>query len=492
VICDVDPRAIEALTSPQRPIVISPRRDGGPIAPSVAPGAPDLGLFLPYSPLHHLLVRGVGAPLVMTSGNHSDDPIAHADDDAVARLGALVDGFLTHDRPIHIRCDDSVVRATPRRLQVLRRSRGYAPEPLRLPCDPARAVLAVGGELKCTVAITRGPEVVVGHHLGDLEHLATYQSFLQSVAHLPALYGVTPELVAHDLHPEYLSSKFARELDLPTVGVQHHHAHVAAGMVEHQRRDPVVALAFDGLGYGPDATLWGGEVLVADLEGYERVGHLRPVPMPGGAAAIREPWRMAAVWSERATGDTLDVPGVPSSRVTEVLDLAGGAPTVTTTSMGRLFDAVAVLLGGRTTVSYEAQAAIELESAARRVAPGDAPRLDGLVTIERVGGMDVLDPSPLVARLAADRAAGAPVEVLAAAFHEAIGRAAATVAADVARERGIDAVVLTGGVFQNARLTEVVERALADRGLRVLVHERVPPNDGGLSVGQAAIAAAST
>ena len=321
-LCDLDRRAIEALTSRQRPIVICPRRIGGPIAPSVAPGAPDLGVFLPYSPLHHLLARGVGVPLVMTSGNRSDDPIAHADDDAVARLGALVDAFLTHDRPIHIRCDDSVVRATPRRLQVLRRSRGYAPEPLRLPCEPSRAVLAVGGELKCTVAVTRGPEVVVGHHLGDLEHLATYQSFLQSVAHLPALYGVTPELVAHDLHPEYLSSKFAADLDLPTVGVQHHHAHVAACMVEHQRREPVVALAFDGLGYGPDGTLWGGEVLVAGLEGYERVGHLRPVPMPGGAAAIREPWRMAAVWCEQATGDTLDVPGVPASRVAEVLALA--------------------------------------------------------------------------------------------------------------------------------------------------------------------------
>src|SRR3954468_7943232 len=215
--------------SGSRPARPRPRRASSAtaIADAVAPGLPDLGVFLPYSPLHHLLVRGVGAPLVMTSGNRSDDPIAHDDADAVARLGGLVDAFLTHDRPIHIRCDDSVVRATPARLQVLRRSRGYAPQPLPLPGVPSRAVLAVGGELKCTVAVTREHDVVAGHHLGDLEHLATYESFLQSLEPLPALYGVVPDVVAHDLHPEYLSSKLAQELDVPTVAVQHHHAHVA-------------------------------------------------------------------------------------------------------------------------------------------------------------------------------------------------------------------------------------------------------------------------
>ena len=431
----------------------------------------------------------------MTSGNRSDDPIAHDDADAVARLGPLVDAFLTHDRPIHIRCDDSVVRATPRRVQVLRRSRGYAPEPLRLPGAASRAVLAVGGELKCTIAVTREHDVVAGHHLGDLEHLATYESFLQSLAHLPALYGVSPEVVAHDLHPEYLSSKLARDLDVPTVAVQHHHAHVAACMVEHERRDPVVALAFDGLGYGPDGTLWGGEVLVAGFDGFERVGHLRSVPMPGGAAAIREPWRMATVWGELATGDAIAVRGVDPARVADVRDLAGRPSTLTTTSMGRLFDAVAVLLGGRTSVSYEAQAAIELEWSARRAAPGDRVDLADLADLVSVvdgdGGL-VLDPGALVARLVAERRAGTDVAVLSAGFHEAIGRAAVRVAAEIARTRGIDAVVLTGGVFQNTYLTEVVECGLAAEGLRVLVHARVPPNDGGLSIGQAAIAALGT
>ncbi len=238
----------------------------------------------------------------MTSGNLSDEPIAHDDDDGVARLGPLVDGLLTHDRPIHIRCDDSVVRAGAGRLQLLRRSRGYAPEPLPLPFVARRAVLAVGAELKSTVSVAKGRMVVPSHHIGDLEHLATHRSFVQALDHLCRLYGVTPEVVAHDLHPEYLSTKLALGLELPTLGVQHHHAHVAACMIEHGQTAPVLGLAFDGLGYGPDGTLWGGEVLVADLTGYERVGHLVAMPMPGGVAAIREPWRMAAVWAAAAGG----------------------------------------------------------------------------------------------------------------------------------------------------------------------------------------------
>ena len=489
--CDLDHHAIDALTSARRPIVLCARRADAPVAPSVAPRAPDLGLFLPYTPLHHLLLRGTRSALVMTSGNHSDDPIVYTDDDAVARLGELVDAFLVHDRAIHIRCDDSVVRATPGRLQVLRRSRGYAPEPLPLPGTPKAAVLAVGGELKCAVAVTRGSEVVAGHHLGDLEHLATYRSFLQSVDHLPALCGVVPELVAHDLHPEYLSAKFARDLDAPTLAVQHHHAHVAACMVEHGRRDPVVALAFDGLGYGPDGTLWGGEVLVADFDGSERVGHLRSVPIPGGAAAIREPWRMAAVWHEAATGAVLSVPGVAPSRVADVLDLARGGATSTTTSMGRLFDAVAVLLGGRTAVTYEAQAAIELEWAARCVArttcratttsstSSSTPTPARSSSIRRGCSPDSPPPAPPAlrphcSRLRSTRRSGAPRPTWAPRWRS---------------HAGIDAIVLTGGVFQNARLTEIVQQALADRGFEVLVHGRVPPNDGGLAIGQAAIAA---
>ena len=247
----------------------------------------------------------------MTSGNISDEPIAHDDDDAVARLGPLVEGLLTHDRPIHIRCDDSVVRTSPGRVQVLRRSRGYAPEPLPLPFTAPCQVLAVGAELKSTVSVAKGAFVVPSHHIGDLEHLATHRSFLQAIDHLCDLYGVVPDVVAHDLHPEYRSTKLAAELDLPAVGVQHHHAHVASCLVEHGREGPVLGLAFDGLGYGPDGTLWGGELLVADLAGYERVGHLASVPMPGGVAAIREPWRMAAVWLARAGDRAAAVRALP-------------------------------------------------------------------------------------------------------------------------------------------------------------------------------------
>ena len=371
-LCVLDGRALAALASPRKPIVLAPRQPGADVADGVAPNLAELGLLLPYSPLHHLMLRAVGRPLVMTSGNISDEPIAHDDDDAVARLGPLVEGLLTHDRPIHIRCDDSVVRTSPGRVQVLRRSRGYAPEPLPLPFTAPCQVLAVGAELKSTVSVAKGAFVVPSHHIGDLEHLATHRSFLQAIDHLCDLYGVVPDVVAHDLHPEYRSTKLAADLDLPAVGVQHHHAHVASCLVEHGREGPVLGLAFDGLGYGPDGTLWGGELLVADLAGYERVGHLASVPMPGGVAAIREPWRMAAVWLARAGDRAAAVralPDVEAATCEAVLDLAGSPLSLSTTSMGRLFDAVAALIGGRRRVSYEAQAAIELEALARRRSP---------------------------------------------------------------------------------------------------------------------------
>ena len=474
----IDDVAASALTSPRRPIVLVPRRPSGALAEGVAPRLPEVGLLLPYSPLHQLLSDGVGRPLVLTSGNLSDEPIAHDDADAVERLGPLVDGFLSHDRPIHIRCDDSVARARGGRLQVLRRSRGYAPEPMALPTAARGHILALGAELKSTIAVAKGSSVVASHHIGDLEHLATYRSFRQAVAHMCALYGVHPEVVVCDLHPEYLSSKFAADLDLPVMRVQHHHAHVAACMAEHGRVAPVVALAFDGLGYGEDGSWWGGEVLVADLMSAERVAHLRPMPMPGGAAAIREPWRMAAVWAGRSA-----VTGVP---VDVILDLAARPQTPATTSIGRLFDAAAATLGGRHRVSYEGQAAIELEALARSIDRDHAPRFEGAVTTAD----GILDPTELMRRLVEDRDGGIDVALLAAGFHEAIGRAAAVMAATIAREHDIDAVVLTGGVFQNTRLSEIVESSLRTLDLDVLVHEQIPPNDGGISIGQAAIAAA--
>ncbi|MGH9070029.1 MAG: Sua5/YciO/YrdC/YwlC family protein, partial [Acidimicrobiales bacterium] len=462
------------------------------------------GIMLAYSPLHHLLMSGVGRPLVMTSGNLSDDPIAHLDEDAIARLGALVDGVLTHDRSIYIRCDDSVVRSTPRRVQLVRRSRGYAPEPLALPGAARRQVLAVGAELKSTVSVAKASMVVASHHIGDLEHLASYESFLQATGHLCHLYGVTPEVVAHDLHPEYLSTKYALEMDLDPFPVQHHHAHVASCLAEHGHTDKVLGIAFDGFGMGTDATLWGGEMLVADLHGFERVGHLAPVLVPGGSAAVREPWRMALSWAFSGVGPDAAAslgPGL-DPRWEAVLGIVERGQGVITTSVGRLFDAVSAMLGVRGTVTYEGQAAIELEALARRVPRSAAPcypmevrsSMPGVTGTRAPGNGQpattaVLDPTPLLAAVLDDIGRGVDPALVAAGFHEGLGRGAAGLATRLADERGLDTVALSGGVFQNARLTDIIEDSLLEAGLKVLVHGLVPPNDGGISVGQAAIAA---
>ncbi len=488
-VAHVSDEASEALRSPARPIVLMPGRGNG-LSGAVAPGLAEVGLVLPYSPLHHLLLSDVDRPLVMTSGNLSDEPIAHLDDDAVRRLGPLVDGLLTHDRPIHIRCDDSVVRATGTRTQTLRRSRGFAPAPIALLRPTPVPLLAVGAELKSTVAVARDRSVVVSHHIGDLEHLASYEMFLQAIDHLCHLYDIEPAAVVHDLHPEYLSTKVATDLDLPAVAVQHHHAHVAACLVDNGRSDTVVGLAFDGLGYGDDGSLWGGEVLVADLESYERVGHLRPIAMPGGGAAIREPWRMARAWLIAAgCQDQAPTPLVDERRRADVDQLVAMAQGPTTTSIGRLFDAIGAIVTGRAIATYEAQAAIELEALARRVERRQAPAWPGATTLDPIGDRVQFDPRPLVTAVVGALQRGTPAEIVAARTHETIGRAAAAMAVVAATNADLGTVALTGGAFQNARLTEIVVDTLTRAGLEVLLHRHVPPNDGGISVGQAAIAA---
>jgi len=410
----------------------------------------------------------------------------------------MVDVILTHDRAIHIRCDDSVVRAPPTRsgtqpgqdtVQMVRRSRGYAPEPIALVRPTLRQVLAVGAELKNTVAVAKGGNVIASHHIGDLEHLAAYRSFLQAVEHLCRLTGVAPDLVAHDLHPEYLSTKFATEADLPTLGVQHHHAHIASCLVDHGREEPVLGVAFDGLGMGPDGTMWGGEFLVADLDGFRRVGHLRTVPLAGGNQAVREPWRMALAWARTAVGSEAAEAygrGV-DERWEAVLAMVERPDTLVTTSAGRLFDAVAALCGLRPRVTYEAQAAIELEAACAAIPVGEAPDWNVELTTEAT--LTVVDPSPLVARVIDERRRGTAVSRISAGFHDGLGRSVAEVATGLAVDNGLDTVALSGGVFQNARLTEVVVGHVAAAGLAVLTHERLSPNDGAISVGQAAIAA---
>ncbi len=492
-LCLLGVEAEKALVSPRRPIVLVPKAPAAGarvrLSDAVAPVVGELGLMLPYSPLHHLLLEEVARPLVMTSGNLSDDPIAFEEDDACRRLGPLVDGLLTHDRPIHVRCDDSVLRAGPGYRQVVRRSRGYAPEPLLLPEPARRQVLATGAELKNTVSLAKGSWLVTSHHIGDLEHLATYRSFLQATGHLCRLFGVEPEVVAHDLHPEYLSTKWAQDTGLELLGVQHHHAHVVSCMVEHGQLGPVLGVAFDGLGYGADGTLWGGEFLVCDVSSYRRVGHLLPLSLPGGQAAIREPWRMALCWVAAAAGQEAAAALGPEldSRWPAALSLVRAGAGPVTSSVGRLFDAVAALLGLRLAVTYEGQAAIELEALARKGDPARQPLYEAEMVDQ--GGATVLDPRPLLGTLLAERASGADPADMAAAFHLGLGRATAEVAARLASDADVSTVVLSGGVFQNVVLSDVVGRRLAGQGLEVLVHHEVPANDGGISVGQAAVAA---
>jgi hydrogenase maturation protein HypF len=453
----------QLITSRARPIVLAERRSGAPIADSVAPATPWIGLLQPYTPLHHLLLAGFGGGLVMTSGNRSDEPIAYDDDEARERLDGIADAFLGHDRRIHRRCEDSVVRAA----YPVRRSRGYAPGALRLPVSAPRPVVGTGPELKSTFCVARDDQAFLSPHLGDLDCEPAYRAFLTDLELYLAMLGVRPEVIAYDLHPEYLATKWALEQDAELTGVQHHHAHAAACLAEHGEVGQVLALVFDGTGYGTDGSLWGGELLRCDLTSFERVAHLDPVPLPGGAAAIREPWRVAAAYLEQ-TGTP-----VPWERW-ELVRHSLGVNAPHASGMGRLFDAVAAVLGIRDTVTYEGQAAVELEQLAGHVVAEPWPWRFG-------------DAAALVSECHTACLAGRDRGAIAAAFHETIAEGAATACADAALA---DTVVLSGGSFQNLRLLDSTRRRLETRGFRVLTHRAVPPNDGGISYGQVAVAAA--
>ena len=462
---ELDDASWELLCSPERPIVLARRKSDTPVADAVAPGSPWLGVMLPYTPLHHLLVTEARRPLVMTSGNLSDEPISYEDGEARSRLSAVADAFLSHDRPIQRRCEDSVLRPE----FPVRRSRGYTPRALPLPIAAPRPLVAAGAELKSTFCVARDTDAVLSSHLGDLDSELAYRAFCTDLELYLEMLAVRPEVVAHDLHPEYLSTKWALEQDTELVGVQHHHAHAAACLAEHGEHAPSLAVVFDGTGYGTDGTLWGGEILLCDLADFERIAFLEPVPLPGGEAAIREPWRMAAVHLERAG---LPVPWDRWPLVRQ--SLKANAPL--SSGVGRLFDAVAALLGLRERVTYEGQAAIELEHLA-----ADVPA--------EPYAWELGDPTALVALCHTDVHAGRPRADVAAAFHETVAAAAAQACAEAGEPR---TVVLSGGAFQNVRLTASTRRRLEAEGFRVLTHARVPPNDGGVSYGQAAVAAART
>lgn len=488
--CEVSQLERRCLEGPERPILLLQKASDcdAVIAPSVAPDNPQLGVMLPYTPLHHLLLREVGIPLVATSGNISDEPICTDEHDALNRLADIAELFLVHNRPIARHVDDSVVRVVLDREQVLRRARGYAPLPVSLPMDSPVA-LAVGPHLKCAGALAVGRSAYVSQHIGDLDTYAARRVHARVLRDLTTLYEQPPACIATDLHPDYASTieadRLARELERngatpQIVPVQHHYAHVLSCMAEHELTGPVLGVSWDGTGLGADGTIWGGEWLVADVTGYQRVAYLRPFGLPGGEAATREPRRSAAgvlfeVFGADASRHAH--PDVPSEMMATWLHmLKSGTNVYRTTSAGRLFDCVASLLGLQQVCRFEGQAAMELEWAIRSGC--EAPQWNVAVH-EREDGLEV-DWEPLVRGILLLRDAARPVGVIAKAFHDALVRGIVEVATRVGHER----IVLSGGCFQNRYLTENAYRELTREGFRVYVHQRVPPNDGGIALGQ--------
>jgi hydrogenase maturation protein HypF len=490
--CVVDEAARKLLYSFERPIVLLRRRPGAAIASGVAPGNLFLGMFLPYTPLHHLLfMSGKFKALVMTSGNLSEEPIAIDNDEAIRRLHRIADAFLVHDREIVRRCDDSVVRAAAGQPQKLRRSRGFVPVPVHLEKE-MQPVLAVGGELKNTVCVLRGSEAFLSQHVGDLENLESYGFFEEAVLHMQRILETEPKVIAHDLHPDYFSTKWAQERSgVELVGVQHHHAHIAACMAENHLDGKVIGIALDGTGYGTDGAIWGGEMLVADYLGFERAGHLEYLPLPGGAAAIHEPWRMAASYLTKHYGKdvaNLELPflaGMDSRRldvVVQMIEREINSPR--TSSCGRLFDAVAALIGLRGAVNYEAQAAIELEMAARESDTETAYPLD----LHAQGGAWQVGTKPLFDWLVKDIRQGASVADMSLKFHNGLALVFVDAAERIRDKTKLNRVCLSGGCFLNVLLLETMIAELRERSFEVYFHTQVPAGDGGISLGQAVIA----
>jgi hydrogenase maturation protein HypF len=498
----------ELLTSRQRPIVLLWQRAESDIAEEVAPNQKTLGVMLPYTPLHYLLFSEADyATLVMTSGNLSEEPIAYTNADARERLGDLADAFLMHNRDIHVRCDDSVARVRETvskesgQAYPVRRSRGYAPYPVLLP-EKTFPLLATGAELKNTFCLTKDRYAFLSHHIGDMENYETLRSFEEGVEHYERLFRVQPELIACDMHPNYMATRYAlqrgEEENIPVVKVQHHHAHIASCMAEHglSGNEPVIGVSLDGTGYGDDGAIWGGEFLLADYRGYHRYAHLSYTPLPGGDRAIKEPWRMALSWLHTAgIAWDEDLPPLQyaasrarrDSKIHEspidILrhQLHSGINAPPTSSMGRLFDAVSALVGIRPTVNYEAQAAIELEALVDPDEQGAYP----LILEEN----QTINPAPMFKQIIADLRAGTRPAIIAARFHRGLAAVILEACLAMRKEYQINQVALSGGVWQNMTLLHRANALLQEEGFEVLIHEKVPANDGGIALGQAAVAA---
>lgn len=500
--CEITAVEEKLLTTPARPIVLTRARGESGIAPSVAPGVPWLGIFLPYAPLQHLLFSDERVrALVMTSANLSEEPIAIDNDEARGRLADIADAFFLHDREILQRCDDSVAAVVDGAPQLIRRARGYVPLGIPLPSNlDTPPLLAVGGHLKNVFTLARGRFVYQSQHLGDLENVIGLDFFRESLAHLMHTFEIEPEYVVHDLHPGYLSTSWAKEWaaerHLPLIAVQHHHAHIAACMTEHGLEGPAIGLALDGTGYGTDGKIWGGEVLIARLGGFERFAHLDYIPMPGGEAAIREPWRMAFGALHAAgfsAGEAKQLTGA-SDQETRFLSrmIERGLNTPFTSSLGRLFDAVAAVLLNRREVDYEAQAAIELEGCAERE-DDDMGREEYALELHEgrePGSPNTIRMDRMWKALLTDLRCGEDVSRIAARFHSGVAEGFINAAANARIETGINCVALSGGCLHNRRLARLLRGRLEEEGFEVYRHKQVSPGDGGLSYGQAVVAAA--
>lgn len=478
------------------------------LSQNIAPHNNYLGVMLPYTPLHHILLRDFAAPLVATSGNMSEEPIAISNEEALTRLGQIADGFLLHDRNIESCYDDSVTRIFLSEKMILRRSRGLAPIPLNLPYKAEGCVLACGGQLKNTFCLVSGDKAYVSQHIGDLENLETYENFTRALANYQSLFALTPSLVAHDRHPDYLSTTFAeqyaKERHLPCLAVQHHHAHIVSCMVENGLRETVIGVAFDGLGYGEDETLWGGEFLLANYRAFERQYHFKAVPMPGGTLAIKEPWRMALsyIYSEQsdeglgASGFAPVVEALVAKYGSKTIDLiksqvAKGINAPLTSSCGRLFDALSALLGVCAQASYEGQAAIELEALAQESTVSDQFLFDNTYPIV-MSTAQTIDPYCILLAAYRDFQAGTSASLVAAKFHATIAQTVLNVCQKIRQDKDIGKVCLSGGVFQNVVLLRMVKALLERANFQVYSQKQLPANDGGLSLGQATIALAMT
>jgi hydrogenase maturation protein HypF len=494
--CETSEDEERLLASISAPVVLLYTRPDTPIAPGVAPGNPMLGVMLPYTPLHHILLHDADVPLVMTSGNLSEMPIITENNEALKLLAPIADAFLLHNRPIHMRCDDAVwwvdhfAGEQDAARQPLRRSRGDAPYPVRLAWESPCHILATGAEMKNTLCLIRESDAFLSQHIGEVDSLEALDYFTGALAHLKSIFKVQPGLIVHDLHPGYLTTRLAYDLaeahGIEKVAAQHHHAHIAACLAEHGYADPVIGVAFDGTGYGPDGAIWGGEILVADLAGYERAAHLEYLPLPGGEAAIRRPYRTAWGYLLSALGEIPDLPALAdySDQEREIVarQVERGFNSPPTSSCGRLFDAVSALIGLCPVTTFEAQAAIALELAARQADPDSAQPYPFMVDPE-----GVIRLGDLLATVVRDVRMERPASQIAADFHLTIGEMIGQ-AAEVVRVRtGIETVALSGGVFQNRLVLRLTRDRLRAAGFTVLTHRQVPANDGGLSLGQAVI-----